>query len=360
MHLTQFIAFGLPLVAASPVIPKPKPVDECKAVNIVVDVLKLNKATPFCSSFLSIKTSTATAYATVTSTSTKQVQGPTITSTDYLPPITATSVAGQLVTETTTVTGEAVSTISGVTTTTSTAWTTTTVYYSLGVNGRKRSPDADISALPIAPRGAPKLPPFVAAFASSAISKACSCLSIPTPVATVTLGTTATAIATATGPPVTVAVSLGTTTTLHSTSLSTSTATAHTTTTVLTTQYSTASAVVTSTATVSRLAVCSPGPNAPYNKPLGYPSRLDLDSSQHPTDLPDAQTCCESCYARQNCVAASFLASQGTCFFAIAVSSAGTSPAPPQLGDRCPLGVGGNGITSPGQGGSWFPGPCVN
>ncbi|KAK0728320.1 hypothetical protein B0T26DRAFT_167131 [Lasiosphaeria miniovina] len=87
MHLVQFMAFGLSLVAASPVVPKVKVIDECKAVDIVVDVLKLNKATPFCSSFLSVKTSTATAYATVTSTSTQQVQGPTITSTDYLAPV---------------------------------------------------------------------------------------------------------------------------------------------------------------------------------------------------------------------------------------------------------------------------------
>lgn len=85
MHISKFLAFGLPLVAASPA--APKPVDECRAVDIIVSVLKLNQATPFCSSFLAIQTSTATAYATVTSTSTQQVDGPTVTSTAYLPPM---------------------------------------------------------------------------------------------------------------------------------------------------------------------------------------------------------------------------------------------------------------------------------
>ena len=250
------------------------------------------------------------------------------------------------------------STITGVTTSTSTAATTTTVVYSLGVNGRKRSPNA-IESVPGAPRG-PNLPAFVSGFDSSAISKACSRLSISAPVTTITVDVTATSVATSTAVSVTVAVSVGTTTTLESTLLATSTETATTTTTVLTTEYSTTGVVTSSTATVSRLAVCSPGPDALYNKPLGFPSRHDLDANQYPTALPDAQACCEACYGRQNCVAASYFAQQGTCFFAIAISDAGTTPSPPELGNRCPLGVGGNGVESPGGGGSWFPGPCVN
>lgn len=271
---------------------------------------------------------------------------------------TSTTVVSHAVTATVTVTQEVVSTISEVTTTTSTAGTTMTVVYSLGVNGRKRSPNA-IEAVPGAPRGL-SLPDFVSGFDSSVISKACSRLSIPAPVTTITVDVTATSVATSTAVPVTVTVSVGTTTTLESTLLATPTETATTTTTALTTEYSTTGVVTSSTATVSRLAVCSPGPNALYNQPLGYPSRQDLDSSQHPVDLPDAQACCEACYARQNCVAASYFAQQGTCFFAIAIGDAGTTPAPPELGNRCPLGVGGNGVDLPGGGGSWFPGPCVN
>ena len=41
---------------------------ECSKVTKIVDVLKLNKATPFCSSFLSIKPATATSVVKVTST----------------------------------------------------------------------------------------------------------------------------------------------------------------------------------------------------------------------------------------------------------------------------------------------------
>ena len=49
---------------------------ECCKVVVIVDVLKIQKATPFCSSFLSIKPATST--ATVTVTSTKSVGCPAI------------------------------------------------------------------------------------------------------------------------------------------------------------------------------------------------------------------------------------------------------------------------------------------
>jgi len=249
-------------------------------------------------------------------------------------------------TATVTVTQEATSTINGITTETSTAETTTTVIYSIGVNGRKRSPN-------------PNLPDFVSGFASSAISKACSRLAIPTPVTTTTVDVTATSVATSTGEPVTVDVSVGTTTTVESTLLVTSTETATSTTTALTTEYSTTGVVTSTTATVSQLAICSPGPNAPYNQPLGYPSRFPLAGNQDPTEMLDVQACCEACYARQNCVAASWDVPSSRCFFATAINEDSTTPAPPELADRCPLGVGGNGVTQPGQGGVWFPGPCV-
>jgi len=344
MQIAKVLVFGLPLVAASPAFPGEK----CKVAKIV-SILKLNKATSFCSSFLGIETSTATAYATVTTTSTKEIDGPTVTSTTYLAHITSTNVVSQTDTATVTVMEETMSTISGVITETSTDETTTTVIYSLGVNGRKRSLNG----------GPPNRPAFVSGFDSSLISKACSRLSIPVPVTTTTVDETATSVATSTAETVTVDVSVGTTITVESTLLVTSTETATSTTTALTTEYLITGVVTSAAATISRLAVCSPGPDALYNKPLGFPSRLDLDASQYPTSLPDVQACCEACYARQNCVAASYLAGQGTCFFAIANTNTGTTPAPPELGNRCPLGVGGNGVSSPGQGGTWFPGPCV-
>jgi len=85
MQFSKVLVFGLPLVAASPAAPR-KAVDGCKVAKIVA-VLKLNKATSFCSDFLNIETSTATSYATVTSTSTQEIDGLTVTSTSYLAPM---------------------------------------------------------------------------------------------------------------------------------------------------------------------------------------------------------------------------------------------------------------------------------
>lgn len=74
---------ALPLSLASPVLVGPRSVDVCHAVVVVVDLLKLNNATPFCSSFLGIKTSTSTVQSTqAPSTTTVTVQAPesTVTS----------------------------------------------------------------------------------------------------------------------------------------------------------------------------------------------------------------------------------------------------------------------------------------
>lgn len=67
------------VVFARPGCKRPPPADECAAINDIVDVLKLNGATPFCSSFLHIPASTSTAtvletatdYATLTDTVTR-------------------------------------------------------------------------------------------------------------------------------------------------------------------------------------------------------------------------------------------------------------------------------------------------
>jgi len=85
MQIARVLAFGLPLVAASPAARR-NAIDGCKVAKIVA-VLKLHQATSFCSAFLGIETSTATVYATETSTSTQEIDGPTVTSTSYLAPM---------------------------------------------------------------------------------------------------------------------------------------------------------------------------------------------------------------------------------------------------------------------------------
>ena len=74
MHCTQILAVAALLATTT----YSSPVQEVKARNLtpsqcskvqsVVDVLKLYAATPFCSSFLSIKTATSTSTIKVTST----------------------------------------------------------------------------------------------------------------------------------------------------------------------------------------------------------------------------------------------------------------------------------------------------
>ncbi|KAG7008606.1 hypothetical protein G7Y79_00005g017470 [Physcia stellaris] len=127
---------------------------ECSKVTKIVDVLKLNKATPFCSSFLSIKPATATSVIKVTSTVMKT----------------------------------SISTITSGTASTS-------VIFKPG----NPSPKVRRAAVPaqsneevanIAPAAVERrdeglsVPAYITAYEAAAISSACSCLSIPTPTTT--------------------------------------------------------------------------------------------------------------------------------------------------------------------------------
>ncbi|KAK6361037.1 hypothetical protein TWF730_007152 [Orbilia blumenaviensis] len=159
-------------------------VNVCKDVQLVVSILKLNKATPFCSTFLGIKTQTVsstrslTALATTTITedvfltSTETVQTQILTFTNTLtdatvPTTVATEVVPSVIVQTITVTPDP-----------SIIYTTT---YTTPAGVGVRSVAIEERGINLA------LPPFVTKYASSAISKACSCLALPTPTTTTTV-----------------------------------------------------------------------------------------------------------------------------------------------------------------------------
>ncbi|KAI9835499.1 MAG: hypothetical protein M1837_003773 [Sclerophora amabilis] len=208
------------LATANP-LPEPlvPPAKVCSGVNTIVSVLKLNKATPFCSSFISItpvtKTQTSTAGLSATTTViTTQVTAPrivnTVTVTDTVPTtvektatsfttiITTSATATSVQTDVTTLrTGTSTTTqittttvASSVTTTVAASPATTTVY----TRGPLRRDDGNLQGRAVS------IPPYVSKFASSALSNACSCLSLTTPTTTkavtVTNGETVTVTAT--------------------------------------------------------------------------------------------------------------------------------------------------------------------
>ncbi|CAF9934624.1 MAG: hypothetical protein HETSPECPRED_009295 [Heterodermia speciosa] len=144
---------------------------QCSKVCGIVDVLKLHKATPFCSSFLSLKPTTSTSTIKVTSTA------------------TTTSLS---------------------TVTSGTA--STSVVFKPG-NPPSNAPRAAQPAIlnhrqeanPVLPLVAmvkrdqkPSLPSYVTAYATAAISSACSCLSLATPTTTVKTTSTGTVTSTIT------------------------------------------------------------------------------------------------------------------------------------------------------------------
>ncbi|KAI4087616.1 MAG: hypothetical protein LQ344_006680 [Seirophora lacunosa] len=141
---------------------------QCSKVVAIVEVLKIQKATPFCSSFLSIKPATAT--------STVQVTG-TVTTTS-----TATITSGTA---------------------------STSIVFKPGNPPSKVRREANLAepfledrnAVPVALEQRdpiPTLPAYLSAFPTSAISSACSCLSIPPRTTSVTATGKATATQTVT------------------------------------------------------------------------------------------------------------------------------------------------------------------
>jgi hypothetical protein len=172
-------------------------------VDLIVDVLKLEKATPFCSSFLSIATYTSTA-----------------TTVSALPQATVTVTTSGTSTTSTTSTATVSTTV---TVTTSAAYTFGNIPPAVPLYGTGLPP-GDKAKREIEARSI-VIPAALKQYASAQLSTACSCLSLATP------STTATVTSTSTPAPIQVTVTtvvttasdvVPTTTTLTYTTTSTS------------------------------------------------------------------------------------------------------------------------------------------
>ncbi|EPS41492.1 hypothetical protein H072_4636 [Dactylellina haptotyla CBS 200.50] len=157
----------------------------CNVIQGFVNLLKAKGATSFCSSYLDIQTITVTASATVqtyttTTTTIQETVTATVTAATEAISFSETIVTATLPTTVSTNTIIVPST-SIVYSTPVAATTTTTIYYTAGV-AKPRAVELEERAI--------QLPPYVAGFASAAISSGCSCLSIPTPTTTVTTTST--------------------------------------------------------------------------------------------------------------------------------------------------------------------------
>ncbi|KAH7381161.1 hypothetical protein DE146DRAFT_740351 [Phaeosphaeria sp. MPI-PUGE-AT-0046c] len=161
----------------------------CSKVEAIVALLKLNRATPFCSSYLSIPAATTTVLKPV-GTVTVTTGTTTVTSTSN-PTVTATAFV--TIPQTQVITTNDV--ITSTTVSTSTATVVATLTSSIYVQGAPAPARRDLAherdgqehAAP-APRAASTAPSWLKPFASAAISSGCLCLSIPTKTNTVTQG----------------------------------------------------------------------------------------------------------------------------------------------------------------------------
>ncbi|KAF3905030.1 hypothetical protein AA313_de0205103 [Arthrobotrys entomopaga] len=176
-------AFANPLPASKNI-----QADVCKEVVLIVDLLKLNKATPFCSSFLGIKTATvqattvSTSFATATITNDVYTTVTEIASTEVIALTDETTVA----TVPTTVSTEVVPFVTTVTVTSAPAQYVifTTIYTTPGARARS----ATVKRRAVCTIKKP-LPTYITKYASSAIWNACRSLSITAPTVTVTTQT---------------------------------------------------------------------------------------------------------------------------------------------------------------------------
>ena len=265
---------------------------QCSKVYVIIEVLKLQKATSFCSSFLSIEPATSTSTVLVTFT-TSEVKTATITA----------------------------------------ATASTSIIFAPGnppaakpkerreiaaIEERAAAPDPKPAAE--AKAHTPTIPPYITAYATSAISSACQCLNLPTPTTTVTTSsvTTVTSTGTITAtiyPPVV-------TSTVYRKSLHSS--------------YPTPQNLPAN----HRPACATPVPSLTLNLPYGASNGANTGGNQNnlygsETTGNSLEGCCNLCFfGVPNCVQAVYYSYEG-CVIEQAVSPLGTGQG---VSDVCPVG----------------------
>ncbi|KAK3073837.1 hypothetical protein LTR53_004244 [Teratosphaeriaceae sp. CCFEE 6253] len=190
--VSALLALGT-LSLANPVPAPAASVNTCAAVSKVVSALKAQStAAAFCTSFLKITTSTITSSRTVTSTIPASATLTTGTNTATASPVTTATTIVVSASSTSTSTVFQPTT----TTTTSTVINSPTVTVTLYDCTNPGSPNAKRAAAASTTTSSKANP--LASFASSALSSACRCLSLPTPATTVYVTGTASVTSTTT------------------------------------------------------------------------------------------------------------------------------------------------------------------
>ncbi|KAK3116023.1 hypothetical protein LTR53_004029 [Teratosphaeriaceae sp. CCFEE 6253] len=190
--VSALLALGT-LSLANPVPAPAASVNTCAAVSKVVSALKAQStAAAFCTSFLKITTSTITSSRTITSTIPASATVTTGTNTVTASPVTTATTIVVSASSTSTSTVFQPTT----TTTTSTVISSPMVTVTLYDCTNPGSPNAKRAAA-VSTTTSSKANPL-ASFASSALSSACRCLSLPTPATTVYVTGTASVTSTTT------------------------------------------------------------------------------------------------------------------------------------------------------------------
>ncbi|KAK3326020.1 hypothetical protein B0H66DRAFT_637365 [Apodospora peruviana] len=345
--------------------------DVCKAVQVIVSLLKSHKATPFCSSFLGIKpptaTTTSTSFAERAETETIEVvQTISTTWTTVTRTTTRTTVTATIITTLQTITDRVV--LTETVTNTPPLTLTITSYYTPSTPG-KRSPDG-----PDLEERAAAIPPFLRSFASFVVSSACKCLSLTTPAAAKTV-TTTTIVPT----PSTLTTSTTTTTTESYVIFS------FTTTTTSIARYIPTNPHVPSYVTVT-VTTTSPAPAATTTVVAPFPTQCrslvaggrifqsinagaeadlqELDVGNPPGELSYSQ-CCAICWGTPNCMYYGMVQSYiypSTCRIYTRHSSVAKGEGGQAPTDQCPKGSGTETIFQPvtdPENGAIGIGPCA-
>ncbi|KAF3935188.1 hypothetical protein ABW20_dc0109705 [Dactylellina cionopaga] len=341
----------------------------CKKVQLVVSILKLNKATPFCSSFLHIPTQTVEVTEVIPRTIT-QTESTVVYTTVTVVAQTNTATVPETQTIATLPTIVATSIIPSVSVFVSTvtpppaAPVTTTIYTTPAAKRQVEEREVGERAI--------KLPQYIAAFASSAISQACSCLSIGAPV------TTKTVTQYATNTVLTTATAISTNTAL-STAETTVTNTVYTTlyvpTTTVTTSVTVSTSVTTLAPVTSTVTVNRPLPTNCRDILSGqklYSSASTARNLGPDSSVPDRFFATRDEFTWSQCCGYGYsIPNSGVIFFSDRGAAAGASryacrvwtnsdSVNTAVSPSCPLGVLPSGVTGVGgQGASGFMlGPC--
>ncbi|KAK5709335.1 hypothetical protein LTR17_019848 [Elasticomyces elasticus] len=155
----------------------------CTPVSSIINLLKVSSATPFCSSFLGIKTSTKT----VTVTSTLSIPSTAVVLTTSTSTVHVTSTLDTTVSTSTTLGPLSISTDNEVYVVTATATVTASAGGEVEIPEERKKLKKRATTLKTSTKTACATPTILKNLVSSKISTICGCLGLPTPTSTTTV-----------------------------------------------------------------------------------------------------------------------------------------------------------------------------